>query len=80
MCASSIIIEQYTHALFYSATVKTWQHLVEGGTGAVKLAPGLSSALKLKYEHIYLTSFSQLGCPGTYTLFERCRIHPGTQS
>ncbi len=41
----------------------SWQHvrdLYAGGSGAVKEAPGLSLVPKLKYEHIFLTSFSKM--------------------
>ena len=40
-----------------------WEHLVsvyKSGTGADRPVPGLSQAHKLKYEHIYLTSFSKM--------------------
>ena len=40
-----------------------WQHLIDvykSGTGADRIAPGLSLVPKIKYEHIYLTSFSKM--------------------
>ncbi len=41
----------------------SWQHLQDlysEGSGAVKDAPGLSIVPRLKYEHIFLTSFSKM--------------------
>lgn len=41
----------------------SWKHLESlytGGSGASKEAPGLSIMLKLKYEHVFLTSFSKM--------------------
>lgn len=43
--------------------VITWQHLRDvymNGKGADREAPGLSVAHKLRYEHVYLTSFSKM--------------------
>lgn len=41
----------------------SWKHLRDlyaGGIGATKEAPGLSLVPKLKYEHVFLTSFSKM--------------------
>ena len=40
-----------------------WEHLespYKSGTGAVRPAPGLSLLHKVKYEHVYVTSFSKV--------------------
>ena len=40
-----------------------WQHILDlytRNTGAVKSSPGLSLVPKLKYEHLFLTSFSKM--------------------
>ena len=34
--------------------------LYKGGTGANRASPGLSLVHKLKYEHVYLSSFSKM--------------------
>ena len=41
----------------------SWKHfenLYTGGSGASKEAPGLSILPKLKYEHVFLMSFSKM--------------------
>jgi hypothetical protein len=41
----------------------SWQHLIDlykAGTGADRPSPGLSLVHKLKYEHVYLSSFSKM--------------------
>ena len=53
------------HCTFLQCNGKVidWQHLVslyKSGTGADKVALGLSLIPKLKYEHIYLTSYSKM--------------------
>ena len=51
------------YVLFVYRTIISWKHLQDlyaGGSGASKEAPGLSIVPKLKYEHIFLTSFSKM--------------------
>ena len=61
MHSSSIII-QYVHLQVRGKNI-SWQHLMQlyhGGLGAKRNAGGLSLIPKLKYEHLYLTSFSKM--------------------
>ena len=61
-------IKMFTH-LFMTVSIQcngksiSWMHLIDlykGGTGANRASPGLSLVHKLKYEHVYLSSFSKM--------------------
>lgn len=64
VCILSTCMHEVTYTLLKcNGKVIIWEHLMEvykNGTGADRATPGLSLVPKLKYEHLYLTSFSKM--------------------